>query len=1244
MDDDTDWGEKLGQENLPYLAEINQQLLSGHASVLVGAGFSKNASPKSQNCSGFLDWNELGDLFYDKLYSSLQENCRPEKKYMNVLKLAQEVESAFGRPVLNSLLKQAIPDTYYDPSELHTKLLRLPWTDVFTTNYDTLLERTTVSVIERRYDIVTKKDDLVFSQHPRIIKLHGSFPSTTPFIITEEDYRKYPFDFAPFVNTVQQSMLENTLCLIGFSGDDPNFLHWIGWIRDNLGSSCESKIYLIGVFSFTSVQTKILEQRNIIIINIPVNKNDGKNIYYKALESVFTYFIERGQKISGIQWPFFSVLIPPKKEESDSEIIKKITAEWKKQRLSYPGWVIVPESKREFLYMEVQKWIQYFIVGSDIQETFFCESVYELLWRLEKCLYPLDTDTAKLSEQAIQIWDADTDYKIDDVYIFVKLSLLRFYRHKGKGDNWKSLSESLEKQINSGSAKMVAEFHYEKTLNALYRINLPQLGKELDSWQLNDSLPYYNCKKAAILAELGDSEQAEQIIRKAIELNHRQQNLLTSSNDYTLKSEESYMIFLHDALLFQNAIPFNSNNEKQKYQDLHKTYNNRLSELKSDECDPWNEIQYFSLSLIKQYVPFKKEKEEFTFDLRLVKTQYITNNNTEQILAYNFLLFSESAGIPYKIRSNRKSSANILVSCMPGVIQRLVTESFFWCFSMCVRIAQQNFFDLLCTRKNINSIPVSDIDRLCDDSIETFKENSNKIHSDNKCEVTDSYSLVLRNVIPEILSRFCVRCSQPEKEKLFDFLEYVYKELGKYQNISLQHFTLRLLQSFSYSQQAGLLERILQLPIPPVEFWDNAQCQEKPVAPCSCLNPDLISKYITNTTALKEDALLGRYFCAAESYKPDIKEWGMKTLVFLFFAQILSEEQQNRFADILWREPDEKGFPFQGYYKYFVYLKLPHPSAINPEQLFKKYVQVVKVSPFMQNGTIITQSVDHAFLFFHELYCSASLSKGMLSWTSDEFIIVCKKIIECWNVDKELLDSKENGTIKNSVYGRYNTLVKALAEMLFNYQTIVTDDVAHIMQSLLQDFDKYHIPHAALMAVCSSFSQFEITDEKVTEEIRIGLSSGEETVVNDGLQAVITVLKNNDADTAHRLEKCSEILEYLGMMLLYRKSVGLSDALQKCTRIVTEFSWAFTGMFEKNILHSLQSLEEDSVLENDGVIWEPEEKILVRQNAAGLAYQIYVRCKTDGKTQHDVITKWQTVCTSEGEFAEVRNAWQDERL
>jgi hypothetical protein len=244
------------------LDEISERLWSGHASVMVGAGFSKNADQISSSSKPFLSWYELANVFYTKLHG-----CEPLSKehYLNPLKLADEVQAAFGRPVLEKIINSELPDLDYSPSELHRDLLELPWIDVFTTNYDTLLERTKVT---QKYDVVLSKNDLVFSTRPRIIKLHGSFPSQRPFIITEEDYRKYPKEYAPFVNTVQQSLIENTLCLIGFSGDDPNFLNWIGWIRDNLGLSNSPKMFLIGSFNLTNSQIKLLNQRNIEIVDL----------------------------------------------------------------------------------------------------------------------------------------------------------------------------------------------------------------------------------------------------------------------------------------------------------------------------------------------------------------------------------------------------------------------------------------------------------------------------------------------------------------------------------------------------------------------------------------------------------------------------------------------------------------------------------------------------------------------------------------------------------------------------------------------------------------------------------------------------------------------------------------------------------------------------------------------------------------------------------------------------------------
>jgi hypothetical protein len=100
-------------------------------------------------------------------------------------------------------------------------------------------------VFERSYDVVRTVEQIPYAMRPRIVKLHGTFPAHEPFIFTEEDYRTFPIQFAPFVNLVQQSMMETIFCLLGFSGDDPNFLHWSGWVRDNLAAGAP-KIYLVG--------------------------------------------------------------------------------------------------------------------------------------------------------------------------------------------------------------------------------------------------------------------------------------------------------------------------------------------------------------------------------------------------------------------------------------------------------------------------------------------------------------------------------------------------------------------------------------------------------------------------------------------------------------------------------------------------------------------------------------------------------------------------------------------------------------------------------------------------------------------------------------------------------------------------------------------------------------------------------------------------------------------------------------
>ena len=148
-------------------------------------------------------------------------------------------------------------------------MLELPWKDIFTTNYDTLLERAAEKVTKRRYNVVVSQNDLINSADAtRIVKLHGSFPSYRPFIITEEDYRTYPVKFAAMVNTVQQALLENVFCMVGFSCEDPNFINWVGWINDNLGKSSSQKMYMVSVNHMEEPKRKLLFNQNIVVIDL----------------------------------------------------------------------------------------------------------------------------------------------------------------------------------------------------------------------------------------------------------------------------------------------------------------------------------------------------------------------------------------------------------------------------------------------------------------------------------------------------------------------------------------------------------------------------------------------------------------------------------------------------------------------------------------------------------------------------------------------------------------------------------------------------------------------------------------------------------------------------------------------------------------------------------------------------------------------------------------------------------------
>ena len=86
-----------------------------------------------------------------------------------------------------------------------------------------------------------------------IFKLHGTIrlndgseygfdgDSHCNYIITANDYIEYPIKHEPFVDYMKISLLKGSFCIMGFSGDDPNFLSWMSWVKEVIDKNPEIK-------------------------------------------------------------------------------------------------------------------------------------------------------------------------------------------------------------------------------------------------------------------------------------------------------------------------------------------------------------------------------------------------------------------------------------------------------------------------------------------------------------------------------------------------------------------------------------------------------------------------------------------------------------------------------------------------------------------------------------------------------------------------------------------------------------------------------------------------------------------------------------------------------------------------------------------------------------------------------------------------------------------------------------------
>lgn len=404
------------------------------AALFVGAGLSRNAARHISGAQKLPLWSDL----VSNLKSELQQVSDTQKSASShdPLQVAEEYRAYFGQSILDDKLREFIDDDSWVPGDLFREILELPWCDVLTTNWDTLLERA-AKQSTRDYAVVNKVRDFTWVSPPRIAKLHGTIGVSDKLIFAEEDYRKYSNELAPFVNFARQVFIENELVLIGFSGSDPNFKKWSGWVRDNFSESART-IYLVGVLDLTASSRRYLESKNITPIDLgPMVSQElsGDDRH----ESALCAFVEELHQLAPDTvekdiWPIdshpslldsiFNKSRAKNTGDDFTEDLEKLISLLKSERTSYPGFLVPDLDTMEILNRQISN-LQTIPFEKIINRDVKLDLIFELTWRVNVSNSILSTNLKDIIEECL----LDSECKLPPIYrAEFSLAVSHFYR------------------------------------------------------------------------------------------------------------------------------------------------------------------------------------------------------------------------------------------------------------------------------------------------------------------------------------------------------------------------------------------------------------------------------------------------------------------------------------------------------------------------------------------------------------------------------------------------------------------------------------------------------------------------------------------------------------------------------------------------------------------------------------------------------------------------------------------------
>ena len=1273
----------------------------GQAAVMIGSGFSRNAEKVSSEVPYFPLWGDLARKMFDELYPNGSFPNRDENEIRTqmtsgnaALKLAEEYESAFGRTLLDNLLIQSIPDNSYIPGHVHKLLLSLPWSDIYTTNYDTLLERTRPFIIDKKYELIESASDIPVKMKPRIVKLHGSLPSHRPFIFTEEDYRKYPSKSAPFVNMVQQSIMENIFCLIGFSGDDPNFLHWTGWVRDNLGESAPC-IYLCGLLDLTPSQRKVLERRKVIPIDLsPLFPKedwpDGQIRHSRAVEW-FLASLMKGMPPNKIRWPNLSTDLkieyseglpnllasesdnltpykfqPAKHNQTNPEELKELYGNWKTQRLTYPGWEVCPKQNRDSIWFSTEYWVFPILnaVGN-LEPPNDLLLLYELNWRLEVTRSPLFINWAEQISSILENYNPFPQLiKIEKAEIRPDIENFRNLNWNEIGNCWIEVAFSLAKEARDDQDETMfrlwmdrlqkvikqkmewqVKWFYEECLYHLNKLDQGKVRQTLENWPETSDLPFWEVKRASIMAELGDLKEAKRIAEAA--LDKIRSNQQAHNADYKLLSQEGW------TMRFLGNLGWNERVEQDK---------NRWDKLEIYRCSPHSEMDTMKLVVNgpkPKINPPHEERREFDPG-HTTTTSHFSSGIVEAPFfpAFAFLRLFEDGAVPL-----RAGSFGVYSNEIVNAADWIAPFAPLWAVSSIIRTGQNEAIKKWFSRPYVAILKTDQVNHLKDlfltsliQSIKDLRGNLNQIDL-----IDPGFSQRQVLLLSELVSRLCIRFTEEQLDNLLSLTIEMYNTSIFREIFQLHDCVVTLLRRTLHSSPDSLILKrmtdLLSIPIPTHNGFEVNELQSwrEPFHYIEFTRDNgIIDSFDRSSWSTPIEKLLE----ISKSGSPEARKRALIRLVKFLDFNLLTDGEEEKLGEFIWSRLDnETKLPRETGMLNSAFLLLPHPENIDVQERVKGFLLSSEFprifrpvrSPDGQMGTSIGMGFKDQDYIDEWLNATRPVAmrdkfQDKIDWTSEEILQLLQKAASWWDAEKNALKSEDKDHFLGSFYQEakrhFQRLVRILEEVVLP-RLGEDEDSQTLARRILKEMAEFGLNTLSTlpMVLYSDKSQLE----KITSKLHISMNSLGEEEASASIRAIYLWIAHTKSGTL--IEPPEDLISELFYCVVARREPVFKFAINCLTHLLEQFSDLFSDRQIQSLYITVENLRKETELTHTDIADDTQQtrffvydKLEYRALTAELAYQLYMHNLRKNKPIPDELEKWKEICKNDP-LPEVRKAW-----